>query len=67
MAKIRVTAVDLESGEEETQEIENDYVLTVAGSCYVSHITSFPTTGTHVITIRREGWRRRAAAAKRGS
>lgn len=48
---IRVTVRDLENGDEESCDIENDYVVTVAGNAYVAH-TSVHANGTHVITIK---------------
>lgn len=49
---IRVTVTDLETGESESQEIHNDYVIVCAGSCYVHHTQAYPGTGTHQLTIK---------------
>lgn len=49
--QIRVTVRDLETGEEESAEIMDDYILITAGSCYQSHVTAHA-NGTHVITIK---------------
>lgn len=51
---IRVTVEDLETGEVQTQEIDDDYVLITAGSCHVAH-TNVYSSGTHVITIKGRG------------
>lgn len=47
----RVTAVDVETGEEQTIEITDNYVLVREGSCYVKH-TEVCGDGTNVLTIR---------------
>lgn len=54
-AKIRVTVEDL-SGEQETgvQEIEDDYILVTAGRVYLSHVQEYPTSGTVILTLKRE-------------
>jgi hypothetical protein len=62
MNGIRVTAEDLETGEKETQEITDDYVIITAGSCYVDGIQTYPGTGTHVLTVKRTGPDNNAAA-----
>lgn len=53
---IRVTVQDLDNGDHESVVIENDYVVTCAGSCYVAHVQKFA-NGTHILTIkgRRDG------------
>jgi hypothetical protein len=50
--QIRVTVEDLATGETETTEVCDDYVLLTAGSCYVDGIQTYPTKGTHVLTIK---------------
>lgn len=50
---IEVTCRDTESGESETQTIENDYIVVTAGTFYVDGIQSYPGTGTVVLTIKR--------------
>lgn len=49
---IRVTVTDLETGDTESQEVWNDYVIVTAGSCHVANIQDYPTKGTHVLTIK---------------
>jgi hypothetical protein len=49
---IRVTVEDLATGERESQEIRDDYVIVCAGSCYVSHVHDYPTKGTQILTIK---------------
>lgn len=51
-AGIRVTVEDLITGETQSREIRDDYVLVVAGSCYVEKTMAYPGTGTHVVTIK---------------
>ena len=48
---IRVTVTDEETGDTESVVIDNDYVVTCAGSCYV-HYTQAHANGTHVLTIK---------------
>jgi hypothetical protein len=50
-ARIKVTVTDLDSGDSEEHAIADDYILTVAGSCYVDHIQAYA-NGTHVITVK---------------
>ncbi len=52
MSGTRVTATDLETGESETVEIVDDYVVTTDGRCYVAGVQAFR-NGTHVVTIKR--------------
>jgi hypothetical protein len=47
---IQVTVTDTESGDTETQTIENDYVLVTAGTCTAA-VQAYG-TGTHVITVK---------------
>ena len=49
---IRVTVTDTESGESETQTIENDVIVVTAGTCYVDRVADYSTTGTQVYTIK---------------
>lgn len=53
MSKIRVTVEDPDTGESETQEVEDDYILVTAGKCYVSYTQVFPKSGTHQLTIKK--------------
>lgn len=49
---VRVTCVDIETGEEETSVIDDgDYMLITVEPCYEHHIAAYR-TGTHVITIK---------------
>ena len=48
-----VTARDLATGESETNEIRDDYVIVTDGRCYVSGTTVYA-NGTHVITVKKE-------------
>ena len=47
----RVTAEDVETGEKETVEITDNYVLIREGSAYISSVVRHA-NGTHVITIK---------------
>ena len=47
---IEVTVRDTESGDTETQTIENDYVIVMAGTCTAAVQTYG--NGTHVLTIK---------------
>lgn len=49
---IEITVRDLETGEAETEVIENDYFLVTAGSCRVTSTQLYPKSGTHVLTIK---------------
>lgn len=49
---IRVTVTDLETGESETKDIQNDYVIVTAGACEVTNIQTYPMKGTHVLTVK---------------
>lgn len=49
---IRVTVLDTESGETSTEEIEDNYILVTAGSCYRDGVQVYPKTGTHVVTVK---------------
>lgn len=48
---VRVTVTDPETGDSETAELLDDYVITCAGSCYVDHVQAYA-NGTHVITVK---------------
>jgi glycerol-3-phosphate dehydrogenase len=50
-ADIRVTVEDLATGETQTVEIKDDYVILAAGSCYVDHVQAYG-TGTHILTVK---------------
>lgn len=54
---IEVTVRDLEdpSAEPSTVTIENDYVLITHGTCDKTSVQAYPTTKTHVVTIKGVG------------
>lgn len=54
---IEVTVRDIESGETETATITDDYILIVAGSCWLDGIQDYPTKGTRVLTVKGRGGR----------
>ncbi len=47
----RVTAEDVETGETETAEITDNYVLIREGSAYVAN-TVVHANGTHILTVK---------------
>ena len=49
---IRITIVDLATGEMETTVIWDDYLLICAGSCHRTSLNAYPTTGTHMMTVK---------------
>ncbi len=50
---LRITVEDLESGEKESKEIPaGEYFIVTTTPCHVSSTQSYPTKGTHVITVR---------------
>lgn len=49
---IRVTVTDLATGKSQSTEIIDDYVLVTAGTCGVSSLQKYPSTGTHSITVK---------------
>lgn len=51
MKGIRVTVKDLATGEEESKEIVDDYILITAGNRYLAHTNAFG-NGTHVLTVK---------------
>lgn len=62
VARIKVTVTDPETGDSETAEIIDDYVITCAGSAYVDSVQTYA-NGTHVITVKGRRPRPRATAA----
>ncbi len=50
--QIRVTVEDLLTGDTESQEISDDYVIVAAGTCRVAGVQAYPKSGTHVITVK---------------
>ena len=53
MSGTQVTCTDVETGESETQVIENNYVLVCDGDTYLDGIQAYPKSGTVVLTIKR--------------
>lgn len=50
---LRVTVTDIETGETDTAEVvEGDYLLICHHPCYEASIQTYPTKGTHVLTIK---------------
>ena len=49
---IKITVTDTETGDSETQTIENDYCVVVAGTCHIAGVQEYPTKGTTVLTIK---------------
>ena len=52
--QIRVTVEDLLTGESESVELADDYVLICAGRCEQTYVTAHA-NGTHVITVKNAG------------
>ena len=52
MKPIRVTVEDLLTGEKESVEITDDYVIICAGRRYQSSVQHYPRSGTDVVTIK---------------
>ncbi len=55
MSGTEVTCRDVDTGETESVTIRDDYVVIVDGNRRVDHVDVFHTTGTVVITIKRDG------------
>lgn len=51
---IRVTVEDIETGETETREIKDDYILVCAGNYYLAHTNLYPRSGTVQLTVKVE-------------
>lgn len=51
---LRITILDLETDTEEVTNLEDDYLLICHGSYYLAHTNAFFTTGTHVLTIKKD-------------
>lgn len=58
MSWVRVTVKDLETGEEETVEIKDDYILVAVGECYLNHSQVYA-TGTHILTVKNSNGEKR--------
>lgn len=54
MSGTRVTCEDIETGETESQVIENNYVVITDGRAFVDGVQHYPGTGTTVLTIKRK-------------
>ena len=52
MSGTEVTCRDVDTGESETQRIENDYLVVCDGNRYIDGVQAYPGTGTHIITIK---------------
>lgn len=52
MSGIRVTVTDLDTGDSESTEIENDYVLICDGTAHLCHTQVTTKGGTHVLTVK---------------
>jgi hypothetical protein len=50
-----VTARDIDSGEQQTRVIKDDYNLVTDGDCVVANVMTYPKSRTHVITIKNVG------------
>ena len=50
-----VTARDIDSGEQQTVTIKDDYNLITDGDCVVANVMTYPKSGTHVITVKNVG------------
>lgn len=50
--QIRVTVVDLATGDTETRDLTDDYVLICAGTAEMTYVTEHA-NGTHQITVKR--------------
>jgi hypothetical protein len=49
----RITVEDLENGEKQAMVVyPGDYILIPFEPCYRAQVQAYPTTGTHVITIK---------------
>jgi hypothetical protein len=56
----RVTAQSLDDPDDtESQDIKDNYCLTTDGDCFVSGVQVYPKSGTHVITVKNVGGKRR--------
>lgn len=52
-AVLRITVEDLETGEQQTQELPaGEYFILTTSPCYVAHTNSYPQRGTHVVTVK---------------
>ncbi len=50
---LRVTVEDLETGDKDTKEMPaGEYFVLTTSPCYVAHTNSYPSKGTHILTIK---------------
>jgi hypothetical protein len=50
---IRVVVTDEQTGDTETVTVpDGDYFLVCTEPCHLAHVQSYPTKGTHVLTIK---------------
>lgn len=50
---LTVTVVDNETGDTDSAQVaDGDYVLICAAPCHLAHTQSYPTKGTHVLTVK---------------
>ena len=50
---LRVTVEDLETGEKETKDMPaGEYFILTTSPCYVAHTSSYPSKGTHIVTVK---------------
>ena len=52
-AGLRISVIDLETGEEESREINDDWCLTVAGNRYLANRTDYA-NGTFILVVKRD-------------
>lgn len=58
---LRIIVTDIDTGESDTAEIaEGDYLLITHKPCYEASVQTYPTTGTHVLTIKGHAPKRKA-------
>ena len=56
---ITVTVTDTDTGTSETRTVpENDYFLLCVGTCYLEYTQAYPSTGTHILTLKGRDGRR---------
>lgn len=52
-AVLRVTVEDVETGEQQTTELPaGEYLVIATDPCHVASTQAYPTSGTHVLTIK---------------
>lgn len=52
MKGIRVTITDLATGDSQSADIMDDYVLITAGTARQTAVQVYPKSGTHVLTVK---------------